>query len=185
MRNMKKLIFSLILILILLTASTHQVKAASFNVAGASAQPKERFEINADPRVIQLEKYLKYRQSPLVDQAAVFIQIADKYGLAEFGLDYLVPSITGVESSFGKHYPQGSYNAYGWNSGNWYFDSWEDSIDHVTRVLRGKYIDRGADTVWKIGPIYAESPTWAQRVNFFMNQIESFDPVQEKLAFTL
>lgn len=175
-----------VIIFFYLAAVLNPVKAETASVAGISAVPSGRFEKEKpDPRINRLAAYLEMRKSPLVNEAETFIKMADKYGLDEFGLDYLVAAICGVESSFGKHYPQGSYNAYGWNSGNFYWDSWKESIEHVTRVLRSKYIDRGADTVSKIGPIYAESPTWASRVSFFINQIENYENLHDKLVLDL
>ena len=183
---MKKLFFLFAFFVFLLTAKFNFIQAADSAVAGASALPKERLvEKEEDQRISQLRAYLDSQDSILAEYAPFFIQMADKYGLGEFNLDFLVPAITGLESSFAKRYPQGSYNAYGWNSGNWYWHSWEESIEYVTRALRTKYIDRGADTIYKIGPIYAQSPTWAQRVSYFVQAIESFNPLTERLAFTI
>lgn len=125
-----------------------------------------------DKRVQILEDFLKYYQSPLVNFAPFFIQMADKYQL-----DWrLVPAITGVESSFGKHIPFNSYNAYGWDNGNYVFASWEESIEKVTATLKEKYVNRGLDNPKKIGPVYAPpSSTWASKVSYFMERIENFN----------
>jgi hypothetical protein len=180
---MKKLILPLIILtLFLLKPGPAQADV----VAGSSALPKNRLvEKELDPRVEKLASFLNQYNSILAKYADCFIRTADKYGLEEYELTYLVPAITGLESSFAKRYPQDSHNAYGWASGAWYWDSWEESIEHVTRVLRTKYIDRGATTVARIGPIYAESPTWAQRVSFFIEKIKNHNPLEAKLALTL
>lgn len=125
-----------------------------------------------DERIGKLSLFLASYNSPLENYAADFISIADKYNV-----DWrLVPAISGVESTFGHNIPTGSYNAYGWNNGNYYFKDWPNSIDIVTKTLKEKYIDRGADTVWKIAPIYAPpSQTWGAKVNYFMDKIEKFD----------
>lgn len=125
-----------------------------------------------DQRIVQLREFLAHYNSPLEPFAADFVTIADKYGV-----DWkLVPAISGVESTFGKFIPYGSYNAYGWANGNFYFQSWPDSIEIVNKTLREKYIDRGADTVEKIASIYAPpSRTWARNVLYFIDKIESFD----------
>jgi hypothetical protein len=122
-----------------------------------------------DPRVQKLTKFLQSYNSPLTDYAQNFIESADKYQL-----DWrLIPAITGVESTFGKQIPLDSFNAYGWNNGYFKFKSWEDSIEHVTKVLREKYFDRGLDNPFKIGPVYAPpSKAWAGKVVFFMQKIE-------------
>ena len=142
--------------------------------AGSSAAFKnETYDSVNDTRVKQLADYLTKYNSPLAKYAPDFIGAADKYGL-----DWtLVPAITGVESSFGKRIPYNSYNAYGWGNGQIYFQSWEQSIDHVSRVLKEKYLSRGLDTPVKIAPVYAPpSSTWAGKVSYFMAKIASFEP---------
>lgn len=130
-------------------------------------------EMIPDQRVRNLRNYLRYNNSPLEDYSSDFVRLADKYNI-----DWrLVPAITGVESTFGKFIPQGSYNAYGWANGNYYFTSWPESIEIVTKTLRENYFNRGADTVEEIAPIYAPpSQTWASKVRFFIGSIENFNP---------
>ena len=124
---------------------------------------------SSDIRVRALRKVFEKYNSPLVDEASSYVALADKNGV-----DWkLLPAISGLESSFGKRLMPNSYNAYGWGGGYIYFDSWEQGIDTITKALSQKYYARGADTVWSIGPIYAESPTWAVRVNSFIQKIES------------
>lgn len=122
-----------------------------------------------DERVVLLKKYLESKNSPLAGNSKDFIEYADKYDL-----DWrFVPAITGVESSFGKHIPSNSYNAYGWANGKYDFTSWEESIEVVSKALRIKYIDKGATSIEAIGRIYAPpSSTWSNKVHYFMNQIE-------------
>ena len=146
-------------------------------------QPQAVETAYADMRVEKLTKYLEKRQSPLIEYAETMIQVADAHDVPWT----LVPAITGVESSFGVRMPANSCNAYGWNNGNYKFNSCQESIEHVTKVLKTKYIDRGANTVDKIAPIYAPpSTTWAGKVKFFMNAIESVDVDEtSQLAFTL
>ncbi len=121
-----------------------------------------------DIRVQALRRMFEKYSSPLADMAGSYVEFADKNGV-----DWkLLPAISGLESSFGKRLMPNSHNAYGWGGGYIYFDSWEHGIDTITKALSAKYYARGADTVWTIGPIYAESPTWAIRVNSFMQKIE-------------
>lgn len=152
-------------------------------VAGDSAQFLQSFA-QSDPRVDQLEAFFKSHNSPLTGYADAFIKAADKYELPDWKL---VPAITGVESTFGKAIPKNSYNAYGWANGAYAFKSWDESIDHVTKSLKTRYIDRGADTVEKIAPIYAPpSKTWAGKVRFFMREIATFPTKRaNQLVFTL
>lgn len=125
-----------------------------------------------DPRVEKLKLFLAKYDSPLAPYAKNFIEAADRN---QFDWK-LVPAITGVESSFGKRIPFNSYNAYGWNNGNYWFKSWEQSIDYVSSYLKEKYFNRGLDTPYKIGPVYAPpSPFWATKVVYFMKLIECFE----------
>lgn len=180
--------FLFVLVVLFATAGASpqgRAKAESTMAGSSAALTKTRnVASDQDERVKRLSLFLKSRNSPLKSYAQDFIRTADKYGV-----DWkLVPSITGVESSFGLAIPQGSYNAYGWANGEFYFKSWPDSIEVVTKVLRENYIDRGADTVWKIAPIYAPpSQTWAGKVSNFMNNIENFpDPKNTRhLALSL
>lgn len=160
--------FFLILILILTTFTSAQTADAS-EVSHPSAQLLTPIETKRDyaldVRTKAVRNIFRKYNSPLVDQAQFYVKYADEYGV-----DWkLLPSISGLESSFGIHLMPGSYNAYGWGGGHIYFESWEDGIRIINKSLRERYIDRGATDVWSIGPIYAESPTWSVRVNFFMN----------------
>lgn len=120
-----------------------------------------------DTRTKAVRNIFKKYNSPLIDQAVFYVKYAD-----EFGVDWrLLPSIAGLESTFGKFLMPGSYNAYGWGGGHIYFESWEDGIRIINKALRQNYINRGATDVWSIGQIYAESPTWSARVNHFMEEI--------------
>ncbi|MGE5042079.1 MAG: hypothetical protein ACM3IJ_04200 [Candidatus Levyibacteriota bacterium] len=123
-----------------------------------------------DNRVIALEVVLSKYNSPLADYAKTYVDTADKYGI-----DWkLLPAISGVESTFGKALISGTFNAYGWGSGTIYFKNWEDGIDTIDKSLKNDYMIKWRATdVWSIGKIYAASPTWATRVNHFMEEINA------------
>ncbi len=138
--------------------------------AAISAMPKFRVQEEAkfDYRVYTLRKFLAKNSSPLTPYSLDFIKLADYYGI-----DWrMVPAISGVESTFGKRIPAGSYNAYGWANGNYSFKSWPDSINTVSMTLRTKYIDKGAVSINRIAHIYAPpSITWGRNVKFFVAKI--------------
>lgn len=146
--------------------------------AGISAVPKFRVinEPKFDYRVHILRKFLGSHKSPLTPYSITFVKMADYYGL-----DWrMVPAISGVESTFGKRIPPGSYNAYGWANGKAGFVSWPHSIVTVTGTLKKNYIDRGAVSIQRISRIYAPpSTTWGKNVTFFVKKISpmplSFD----------
>lgn len=152
------------------------VRAAWYVVSESATPKRDLVQKKFDYRVNVLTKYLSGHNSPLADYAGLFIYKAD-----ENGIDWrLIPAITGVESTFGKNIPINSYNAYGWANGRYRFESWEDSIEVVSKALREKYIDRGANTLPKIARRYAVSLSWEWKVRYFMNEIDSIP-----LAFTL
>jgi hypothetical protein len=166
---MKKLTTSLLAVLIVLSVKPSQIYAQT--LAGSSAQLSFNHEPESrlDMRVMALKNVLEKYNSELSAYAPEYVKSADRYST-----DWkLLPAISGVESTFGRAYIRGTYNVYGWGSGRIYFDSWEHGIDTINSSLREKYMDKwGAKTVWEIGRYYAESKTWAPRVNFFMNQFE-------------
>ena len=137
--------------------------------AEASASLRKNSLPGFDYRVEKLRSFLSNHNSPLANYAEDFVENADAYGL-----DYrLVPSISGVESTFGKRIPSSSYNAYGWANGNYSFKSWPDSIKIVSGTLRTKYIDKGAPTIAKIARRYAPpSNTWGGKVEYFIGKID-------------
>jgi hypothetical protein len=127
-----------------------------------------------DNRVKILTSYLKQNDSPLTPYATDFVAAADKYSL-----DWrLVAAISGVESTFGKEIPNGSYNAWGWGIyGNNVinFKSWPDGIDTVSQGLRDRYMDQwGGQDIYQIGAMYAASPAWAGHVELYLNKIQEF-----------
>ncbi|MDO8451949.1 MAG: hypothetical protein Q7S76_03710 [bacterium] len=132
-----------------------------------------------DKRVKLLRGYLVSHKSPLADVAGHFVSEADKHNL-----DWkLVAAIAGVESTFGKHIPAGSYNGWGWGipTGASYgiaFADWKNGISEVSEGLRHRYIDRGAVTIEQIGRIYAASPAWPWKVRFFLAEIEQFSNIE-------
>jgi hypothetical protein len=175
---------TLVISLILFNSS---VRAANGLVEAESSAQLSLYQLNNEPitdlRVRKLSAYLATWQSPLTPYAEIFINSADKYQL-----DWkLVAAISGVESSFGKHVPINSYNAWGWNNGKYQFISWEHGIDYMHQALKEKYYDRGLSTPWQMGPVYAPpSSTWAGKVVYFEEELEEVDlSVTEQLALNL
>lgn len=114
-----------------------------------------------------IKRILAKHKSPLLAEAATFIDQAQVNELDP----YLVVSIAGVESTFGKFLAHGTNNPFGWGGGLIRFSSYKDAISTVSGSLKTKYIDRGANTVAKIGKIYAPpSRTWSFNVENFMKQ---------------
>ena len=146
------------------------------------AKSMSKVDIEKENRIKTLETYFSTHNSPLTPYASIFVEEAYKNNL-----DWrLVAAISGVESTFGKHIPQGSYNGWGWDSGKYKFESWEEAIQIISETLNTKYAQNwGANTPSEIGKYYAASPTWASRVAFFMEKIEVSRPKIEEVAFNL
>lgn len=160
----------------LLTLFLAQPAHAQVKLAGMSASTfiPSKEEVTVDNRAKALRAYLESNSSPLANSAETFVESADKYNL-----DWrFVAAIAGLESGFGKHIPYNSYNAWGWGVyGNnvLRFTSWDEGIETISKGLRERYMDKwGATNVYAIGKYYAASPTWAVRVESFMNKIEAF-----------
>lgn len=170
--------------LILIALSTAPRTFAQEYSSGSSAvliKPVD--EKTPDSRSIILKEYLKQYNSPLVPFAQNFVDIADKYNL-----DWkLVAAISGVESTFGQQIPSNSFNGWGWGiygDNMIRFSSWTHGIETVSEGLRNRYINKlGTNDVYAIGRLYAASPTWAQKVEYFMNSIDQFKDA--KLATNL
>lgn len=179
---MKNILKIITIVVIAILAGLIMPQAADAKIAASSAaltMPIELIGKADDNRARVLRAYLEKRNSPLADHADTFIEEADKNGL-----DWkLVAAISGLESSFGLHIPYNSYNGWGYGVyGNNVrrFESWDDGIAVVSKALREDYMEKwGATTIPEIGRIYAASPTWAQRVQFFINDIERFEENQK------
>jgi len=178
---MKKLIAIITIISLFFFLSVFSVSAEA--MAGASAPLLHNSFINTDDIEqlrqakikITIENVLRRYNSPMADASESFVKACIKYQID----CYLLPSIAGLESTFGKFIWPNSYNAFGWDRGYMMFDSWDEGIDTVAKGLRKGYINKGALTVDQIGPIYSESPTWAVRVNSIRAQ---FEKEEDKLS---
>ena len=116
---------------------------------------------------LAIYRTLSRYNSPLVSEVDSFLVACMSYGIN----CYLLPSISGVESTFGRFYLPGTYNPFGWGGGYMYFDSWQDGFLKVAKGLRENYIDRGLFSVEMIGPVYAPpSSTWSGKVLMFMDK---------------
>jgi hypothetical protein len=166
------LVISILTLIIL--SKTPKTFAQEYCAGSSAALSKTIGEKAPDSRAAILREYLKQYNSPLVPYAQTFVETADKYQL-----DWkLVAAISGVESTFGQEIPNDSFNGWGWGifgDNMIRFSSWTQGIETVSEGLRNKYINQwGAQDVYAIGKFYAASPTWAQRVTYFMDSINKF-----------
>lgn len=160
-------IFTILLLSILSSIFPPQVQAATIS----------RTEI--------LHAYLAKYNSPAVDNAADFIEAADKYSL-----DWrLVAAISGVESTFCKFVPGGlneqfsSHNCWGWGvygTQAIYFKSWRDGIYTVSQGLRENYLNKGLTNPYSINSAYAASPVWGSKVSYLLEDLNGFQEQYQK-----
>lgn len=150
-------------------------KSATLTAAPTLAPVSVAKDSDFAKKKLVIKRVLERYGSPVSDTADGFIAACKEYDLN----CYLLPSIMGVESTFGKFHIPGTYNAFGWGRGTIPFDSWEDSYMTVGKGLRENYIDKGATDIDSIGAIYCEGNTWPGKVKFFMAQ---FEAEEEKLA---
>ena len=162
---LKKIIVSLFLLY--KVASVY----GSENIAGTSAYISDVHNLSVHDYNLKknaIVKVLSKYESPLIQNADAFVETCLNYDLD----CYLLPSISGLESTFGRFVHPGSYNPFGWGGGYIGFESWNQAINTVGLGLKDNYIAKGAVTVDQIGSIYAESPTWASRIHNFMYEFE-------------
>ena len=184
MKNLYSFII-VIFAIIMVAAFPQETFAKTAATSAAFTTPIELLEKADDNRVHTLRGFLDKRNSPLAPYAKVFIDEADKNDL-----DWkLVAAISGLESSFGIHIP--AYSNNGWGYGVYgnnvrRFESWNEGIAVVSRALREDYMNKWkAQTIPEIGIIYAASPTWAIRVQYFINAIDNFENDQKQTTLAL
>lgn len=123
-------------------------------------------------RVEVLENFFKKYDSPLEANSQTFVDVADFYNI-----DYrLLPAISCMESTCGKHLIEGSYNPFGWGiygNNRILFSSYDEAIKTVGAGLNKNYFSRGYDTIEKIAPIYTppNPHNWARGVKSFSKEI--------------
>ncbi|MFW5703353.1 MAG: hypothetical protein ACOCXQ_00780 [Patescibacteria group bacterium] len=181
---MKQIIIGLVVMLFAILVLVPQVQTEE--VAGSSAtisSDLERENVISDSsyfvrKKIAIKRVLERYNSPLTHTAGSFIDTCIAYDLD----CYLLPSISGVESGFGKHIAPGTYNPFGWGGGYTGFSSWEDGYDSVGRGLRENYLNLGATNIYAIGEIYAANPEWGNKVMYFMQE---FQDEEERLSLQM
>lgn len=174
---MTKTIFRNIIYFIFLLAVTSVISPVSAElVAGNSAKinytqlGNKEYENSQELFIkkMAIKNYILKYNAPLANETDAFIKACTQYDLD----CYLLPAISGIESSFGLYLRPGTFNPFGWGRGDIPFTSFSEAIMTVGKGLRDNYINKGATSVEQIGRIYCEGNTWAGKVTYFMNQLE-------------
>lgn len=176
---------AIVLLLIVLLVIPKIVSAESIAGDSATLLPIETTDSNTSistQRNLQrsvIREILSENSSPLETEVDAFMDACITQDID----CYLLPSIAGLESSFGKFTYPGSHNPFGWGGGMIMFDSWSDGFQVVAAGLKKNYIGRGATSIEEIAPIYAASPTWAVRVRSIHTKFEKLEAEKrEKLS---
>lgn len=176
----KTLFIILLIVLFIFPSKIYALKEVGTSASLFSTQIQEKAEDGYVEQNIKrqvIAEVLNKYNAPLSSEIHGLINACTKYNID----CYLLPSIAGLESSFGKYTHPNSHNPFGWGGGRIMFATWEDGFMSVAKGVNENYINRGADTIEKIGPIYATSPTWAQRVRSFYNEFKRIEA--EKILY--
>lgn len=171
---MKKISFIFLSTFILIFFSTRYALAdekVAFASAKLSTCTDNNNKILKIVEVDTLKSFLYQQQSPFAEKADILIREAGINGLDP----YFIVAISGVESQFGKKVINGCHNPFGWGNGQYCFKTWESSITIVAKKMRENYYNKGADTIDKVGRIYAKDPTWATKVKKVLQLINEFE----------
>ena len=172
---MGKTLFSIVLTVLLL-ASFGAVPAWAQAIAGSSAavsyvEKNSTTSISLQDMALKrkaITEVLKRYDSPLLPEVDSFLEACTTYNLD----CYLLPSISGVESTFGKFLISSTNNPFGWGRGISSFKDFHEAIMTVGKGLRENYIDKGATSVDQIGSIYCEGNMWSGKVNHFIGEFK-------------
>ncbi|SRR5258708_4218752 len=174
---MRKTILVFLILLFSTLSLPHKTHAFAEESSAKILSPlktKTLVQRGLDNRVKILQAYLEGQNSPLADNAEAFVKAAD-----DNKIDWkLVAAISGVESTFGQEVPNGCNNAWGYGiygDNMRCFKNYNEAIATISTSLRNDYMNKwNANDIWSIGRIYAASPAWASRVNYFVGKIDDF-----------
>lgn len=134
--------------------------------------------IGSDARVEITRRYLAKYHSPLLPQANLIVELADKYGFDY----YWILAIGQQESNLCKKIPANSYNCWGYginSAGTLRFESYQAALASYAEYLDREYFKKGRNTAELIMAKYCphSNGSWAYGVNHFIEEIEtgSFD----------
>jgi hypothetical protein len=136
-------------------------------VAANADQDVTKIRKKFDLREVVLRKFFKEKHCPVGRYADVFVKEADAHGL-----DWrLLPSLSFVESTGGKHAPNNN-NVFGWANGTVGFNSISDAIHQVATALSLGKPYRGKDLDGKL-MAYNPRTEYKTRVRDVMRQISA------------
>lgn len=156
-----------------------QIIAPSPVVMGVESTQIQPILTEDDLKARAINKVLEKYKSPMSGSSQTYINVANTHNI-----DWkLLPSISGVESTFGKHVPANSYNPFGWANGKKKFDNWDHSIQTVGEGISRIYTKRGLTTPQLMQPVYAPpSTTWDDKVSRFYLEFDKAYQEEKQIA---
>ena len=194
--NFSRLIFTLVLVLLLLTVAVLEVlMISSKNKEGQSIQAKtsgvsvvlangengevfgesvESQIVKEDARPLIIKRYLEKYKSPLAPYSNLIFELSQTYGYDY----YWIVAIAQQESNLCKKIPEDSHNCWGYGihkNGTLRFDNYELALRSYAEYLKRQYFDKGLNTPELIMKKYCPSSngSWAYGVKQFINEMES------------
>lgn len=119
----------------------------------------------SDPRIAQLDAFFAKHNCPKPYYSNEYIKAADGNHIP-FAL---LPSISVVESSCGRHYRYSNF--WGWNSAKTGFASVTEGIDYVSAQLGSGHYYAGKSIEAKLRTYNSVNPLYAGKVESLMNSI--------------
>lgn len=142
------------------------------------APPDKTQSIYTSPEVKKIQAFLKSKNSPLASASADFVIFGDNFGIPP----EILVSISGQESTFGKHTPScAKYNPFGITSstspcGHYRFKDYREAIHYTAKLISTSsyYADyRKERTIVALAKTYNNgSESWQRGVNHFLNQYD-------------
>lgn len=172
---MVKKLFVFVALTVLFSQGAH----AANRIAGASATMAATVKKEASPSAAltanikdyalkkqAIIRVLKDNNSPMIEHVDSFMKSCMKH---KFDC-YLLPAIAGHESVFGRMVAPGTNNAFGWGGGYIVFANWGEGIETVGDGLRANYVTEGPILPEVIGPKYAASTSWSNKIHYYMGR---------------
>ena len=125
--------------------------------------------ISLDIREVALSEFFIKRKCPELNHKLIkeYIKYADQYNI-----DYrLLPAISVIESTCGKHYPPKTFNIWGWNSAQSGFPNLDYGVKFISEKLATGRAYAGQTVKGKLRR-YCPNPTYPSRVISIMYEIE-------------
>lgn len=133
----------------------------------------EVIKIERNYEAEKIDNYLASKGSPMTGLGELCVSLEQQTGVP---CSWLI-AISGVESGFGKYgYVNGTYNPFGYGVHLGYsFDNFTNAIIFFANSFKKNYIDKGFDTIEKIGYVYCPSNSkWSSEVNYFISEINEY-----------